>query len=70
MSSIIQSETNEDQIEQDWLIRSIKFIVLGLSDPLKFLWELYYKFLEATKDKTRKNRRSYKILNRDKIVLL
>lgn len=44
LQKIMQSETVEDVAEMEWLQRMVKFIVLGISCPIQFLWELQLKF--------------------------
>ncbi len=66
----MESETTEDELEREWINRSIKFIVMGVSDPVKFLWELHDKFVQTTEREIRQDFKSYKIVNRDKILML
>lgn len=40
LQKIMQSETVEDVAEMEWLQRMVKFVVLGISCPIQFLWEL------------------------------
>jgi hypothetical protein len=70
LNKLVESETTEDDLEREWITRSIKFIVMGVSDPVKFLWELHDKFEKITETEIRKDLKSYKIVNKVKIQQL
>ena len=65
-SQVIQQIIYQDNVEiakeHEWVIRSLKFVVMGISSPLVFLKELHEKFSQVKRWNF--GSRSFRILNR------
>ena len=62
MSQVIYQDNIEVAKEHEWMIRSIKFVVMGISSPFVFLNELHQKYSQVKSQNF--GSRSFRILNR------
>ena len=64
------TECQTIEVEKEWILRKLKLIVMGVEDPIAFLWDLNDKFEIVHAQDLRKDFKVYKILNREKIEFL
>ena len=63
---LIECQTFDGSAEEEWVLKTLKLIMLGVEDPLPFLWILYDKFEVVYQQELLKDSKLYKILNKEK----
>ena len=65
---LIDCQTFDRSAEEEWVLKTLKLIVLGVEDPVPFLWTLYDKFEVVYQQELLKDSKLYRILNKEKIA--